>query len=75
MKCRKHLAFARFLQLLHFTFIILHFTFVFRFFDNFCKKDSSLLQCGFNPLLFSHLLQWAKATLEGMQKLSKNLNF
>jgi len=42
------------------------------FFDSFCKKNSSFLQCGFNPLLFSYLLQWAKATLEENAKIVKN---
>jgi len=40
-------------------------------FGNFYKKDSSFLQCGFNPLLFSYLLQWAKATLEENAKIVK----
>jgi len=37
----------------------------------FIKKDSSFLQCGFNPLPFSYLLQWAKATLEENAKIVK----
>gem|GEM_PF-4513617 len=42
-----------------------------RFFDNFCKKSSYFLQCGFNPLSFSDLFQWAKATLEKNAKIVK----
>jgi len=42
-----------------------------RFFDNFCKKDFPPIQCGFNPLLFSYLFQWAKATLEENAKIVK----
>jgi len=41
------------------------------FFDNFCKKAPPFLQCGFNPLSFSYLLQWAKATLEENAKIVK----
>ena len=41
------------------------------FFDNFCKKAPPFLQCGFNPLSFSYLLQWAKTTLEENAKIVK----
>ena len=58
-----NLLFARYLHLF--------FPYFIWFFDNFCKKDSSFLQCGFNPLSFSHLLQWAKATLEENAKIVK----
>jgi len=47
----------------------------FWFFDNFCKKDSPFLQCGFNPLSFNYLFQWAKATLEENAKIVKEPNF
>jgi len=43
----------------------------FGFFDNFCKKDPPFLQCDFNPLSFSYLLQWAKAALEENAKIVK----
>ena len=37
----------------------------------FAKKPHPSLQCGFNPLSFSYLFQWAKATLEENAKIVK----